>query len=66
MSDTIRILRVIEYVGERAAVENHLRYVLQGEKLIKDPAGVYRIKAATLGVVPEKTEFNIDHPAGPC
>lgn len=53
MSDQIRILRVIEYVGDRAAVEEHMTHVLYGEKAIHSTQGFYRIKAATVGVVPE-------------
>jgi hypothetical protein len=53
MPDQIRVLRVIEYVGDRAAVENHLKSVLYSEKVVHGEHGTYTIKAATVGVVPE-------------
>lgn len=49
MTDVIRVLRVLEYVGEREAVERHLRSVLYGEKVLPK----YSIRAVTVGVVPD-------------
>jgi len=55
--DKIRVLRVIEYSGDRAAVEDHLKKVLYGEKTMTDHSpsrlGTYTIKAATVGAFPE-------------
>lgn len=50
MSDTIRILRVIEYSGPRAAVEDQVSRSLHGEKKFNN--GVV-IRAATVGSYPE-------------
>jgi hypothetical protein len=55
--DRIRVLRIIEYVGPRDAVEKQIRMSLQGTRLgaagaagLSDPCV---ITAVTLGVVPE-------------
>lgn len=53
MSEKIRVLRVIEYTGDRAALEQHLKCVLYGEKTIHNVLGTYTVKAVTVGVVPE-------------
>lgn len=50
MTDIIRVLRVIEYVGPRDNVEDQVARSLHGEKRL--PNGVM-IKAATLGAYPE-------------
>ncbi len=50
MADTIRVLRVIEYVGPRSMVEDQVHRSLHGEK--KLPNGVI-IRAATVGGYPE-------------
>lgn len=52
--DTIRILRVIEYVGPRDAVEEQVRLSLHGERegtLSKATGERCRIRAATVGLV---------------
>jgi hypothetical protein len=51
--DKIRVLRVIEYEGDRAVLEAHLNQVLQGTKVIRTAQGIYSIKAASLGTFPE-------------
>lgn len=49
-TDTIRILRVIEYVGPRGVVEDQVARSLHGQKSL--PNGVV-IRAATVGAYPE-------------
>lgn len=53
MSDIIRILRIIEYTGPRAAVEKQVEMSLHGER-----EGMHgcKIRAATLGLFPEILE----------
>lgn len=51
--DTVRILRVIEYIGPRDKVEDQVVRSLHGEKRL--PSGV-TIKAATIGAYPEILE----------
>ena len=54
MSDKIRILRVIEYVGDREAVERQVAASIHGEKKVITSFGEnYTIKAATIGIYPE-------------
>lgn len=48
--DTVRVLRIIEYVGDRKDVEDVVARSIQGEKRVKD--GLI-IKAATIGTYPE-------------
>lgn len=49
MEDQVRVLRVIEYVGSRSAVEHAVKNSLHGEHHCKD----YVIRAATVGIYPE-------------
>lgn len=54
--DTIRVLRIIEYVGPRDAVEAQLRNSLYGERAgTRGPVsgGTCTIRATTLGEFPE-------------
>lgn len=53
MSDTIRVLRVLEYTGPRDKVEDQVARSVHGEKRL--PNGV-TIKAATVGAYPELLE----------
>ncbi len=50
MTDIIRVLRVIEYTGPRAAVENQVANSIHGEKRLTN--GVI-IRVATVGAYPE-------------
>jgi len=61
MSDKIRVLRILEYVGERAAVEATLSNSIYGEKTFQQHIagrhlGSVTIRAATLGNFPEILE----------
>lgn len=47
--DTIRVLRVVEFVGPRAQVEAQIRQCIHGEKKF----GQMTIRAATIGTYPE-------------
>ena len=47
--DIVRVLRVIEYVGPRSAVEEQIRNSLHGERQFRDII----IKVATVGTFPE-------------
>lgn len=55
--DRVRVLRVIEYVGDREAVERTVANSIHGEKTVKYTDGVIvTIKAATIGTYPELLE----------
>lgn len=47
--DTIRVIRVIEYVGPREQVEEQVRNSIHGERKVRDMT----IRVSTLGVLPE-------------
>lgn len=47
--DIVRVLRVIEYVGPRAQVEQQVKQSIHGEKII----GKMSIRVATLGAYPD-------------
>lgn len=51
--DIIRVLRVIEYVGEREAVEACIAKSIHGVLKINGSGGKYEIRAATIGIFPE-------------
>lgn len=50
MQDLVRVLRIIEYVGDREHVEEAINNSIHGTKII---AASLRIKAATIGSFPE-------------
>ena len=54
--DTVRVLRIIEYVGPRDEIEKHLEHVVQGTKTFRPTAGQITIRAATIGTFPEILE----------
>lgn len=49
MTDIIRVLRVVEYIGERQEVEDCIAISLHGEKRLRGLV----IKASTVGVTSE-------------
>jgi hypothetical protein len=49
VNDTVRVFRLIEYVGPREQVEDQINNSLHGEKQF----GQITIKAATIGIYPE-------------
>ena len=51
--DTIRVLRVIEYVGPREAVEELISKSIHGERCYMRNGKDIVIRAATLGTYPE-------------
>lgn len=51
MEDQVRVLRVIEYVGNRSAVEACIKNSVHGELVIEGRG--YVIRAATVGIYPE-------------
>lgn len=53
--DTIRVLRVLEYVGPRDLVEEQVRKSIHGERVFfsTNPQGAVTIRAATVGEFPE-------------
>ena len=51
--DTVRVLRVIEYVGPREDVERIVAQSIHGEKKIDNYRGGLTIRAATVGIYPE-------------
>lgn len=48
--DTVRVVRILEYVGPRLEVEETLKRSIQGEKRVGNGTV---IRAATLGTFPE-------------
>ena len=54
-NETVRVLRVIEYVGPRGEVEETVARSIHGEKRL--PSGLV-IKAATIGCYPEILSSN--------
>jgi hypothetical protein len=53
MMDKVRVLRIIEYVGDRNMVEDTVEKSIQGTKQISP---LLSIKAATIGSYPEILE----------
>ncbi len=51
--DKVRILRIIEYVGEREQVENTISHSIHGTKKMSNDL---EIRAATIGEFPEILE----------
>lgn len=47
--DTIRVLRIVEYVGPRDVVENQVQNSIHGQRTIRNMT----IRATTLGSFPE-------------
>lgn len=54
--DTVRVLRIIEYVGPRSRVEEQLSRSMFGQRTFDGPAGKLTIRVATLGMYPEILE----------
>ena len=58
MSEIVRVLRVIEYVGDREDVEFIINESIQGQRTIKFKGkGTVVIKTATIGNFPEILEI---------
>lgn len=57
--DIVRVLRVIEYVGPRAAIEEHLKNVVHGVKTfgVKNNTGEIEVRASTVGVTADIIEM---------
>ena len=53
MSDQVRVLRVIEYIGPRDWVEKTLNSSIQGERSGTVAGASWTIRTATLGQFPE-------------
>lgn len=52
--DIVRVLRIVEYVGPRAAVEKLVNSSIHGSRKVgRDGDGVITIRAATIGNYPE-------------
>ena len=54
--DTIRILRIVEYVGPREGVEDIVAGSIHGTRTISRPSGYVSIRASTIGAFPEILE----------
>lgn len=54
--DTVRVLRIVEYVGPREAIEEQVGKSIQGEKTYLHRTGKVTIRAATIGTYPEILE----------
>lgn len=60
MMDTVRVLRIIEYVGPRDAIEKQVAGSLHGERLgTRTEHGQVVIRAATIGVYPEVLDLAV-------
>jgi hypothetical protein len=53
MTDFIRVLRILEYTGDRALVEDIINRSIQGHRVVDGPKGTATIRAATIGTYPE-------------
>jgi hypothetical protein len=51
--DTVRVIRIYEFVGPRVEVERQLAQSIQGEKTWTVRGSEITIRAATLGTFPE-------------
>lgn len=61
MSDIIRVLRVLEYVGERSEVENTIKRSIKGTQIINTKL---TINAATIGDFAEVLKTKEEEPNG--
>lgn len=61
MSDIIRVLRVLEYVGERSEVENALKRSIKGTRIVNTKL---TINAATIGDFAEILKTQKEEPNG--
>ena len=52
-TDLVRVLRIVEYTGSRAVVEECVARSIHGEKRPYGPASAFVIRAATIGEYPE-------------
>jgi len=56
--DTIRVLRVLEYVGPRDVIERHLRDCIQGHRTFVGPDDSrMEVRAATIGLTADIIEM---------
>jgi hypothetical protein len=51
--DKVRVLRVLEYVGDRAKVEAVIAGSIHGSRVFGFTGNFLEIRAATIGVYPE-------------
>lgn len=52
--DIVRVLRVLEYVGPRHIIEEHLKKCVHGVKIIHDVIGEEaELRVATIGLTPD-------------
>lgn len=54
--DTVRILRIIEYVGPRDKVEAIINHSIHGTQIFGEYPNSTRISVATIGTFPEILE----------
>lgn len=53
MSDIVRVLRIVEYVGPREAIESQIERSIHGTRRFPVVDGEVVITATTLGTIPE-------------
>jgi hypothetical protein len=53
MKEKVRVLRIIEYTGDREAVEKIVSGSIHGQRDVKWPEGGVCIRVATIGEYPE-------------
>ncbi len=60
MPDQVRVIRIIEYVGERQAVETQVANSIHGERVYGRNNSLIRIRVTTLGEYPEVVSPSIN------
>lgn len=60
-ADTVRVLRIIEYIGPRDQVEIQVRGSIHGERKFRDTT----IRGTTLGIYPDIMDTTVDAAALP-
>lgn len=61
--DTVRVLRIIEYVGDRDVVEDQINQSLHGSNILRK--GKLTINVATIGEFPEILSHSHQEPIEP-
>ena len=57
MSDIVRVIRIVQYVGPRESVEKQIAKSIQGSRFCGLREGPIVISAATLGIFPETLNY---------
>ena len=57
MSDIVRVIRIVQYVGPRESVEKQIAKSIQGSQICGPREGPIVISAITLGIFPETLNY---------